>query len=111
LTGYQRSSSIYHDGFDYIEKLTKLDLITRRYDNVLLALPTLKKHQRRNKDGSIINTPDPEHGDKWTSLENELYQWRRELLQQECEETKNYCESRINRINDQMRRRGYDPEI
>tara|TARA_B100000965_G_scaffold335191_1_gene300939 strand:+ start:217 stop:384 length:168 start_codon:yes stop_codon:yes gene_type:complete len=39
--------------------LTQLDLITQRYDNVLLALPTLKKHQRRNKDGSIINIPDP----------------------------------------------------
>jgi len=31
-----------------LKKLTQLDLITRRYDNVLLALPTLKKHQRRN---------------------------------------------------------------
>ena len=54
--------------------MTQLDLITQRYDNVLLALPTLKKHQRRNKDGSIINMPDPEQGDRWTSLENELHQ-------------------------------------
>ena len=90
--------------------MTQLDLITLRYDNVLLALPTLKKHQRRNKDGSIINIPDPEHGDRWTSLENELHQWIRELDQQKDKETKKYCESRIARIKDQIRKRGYDPE-
>ena len=93
-----------------MEKLTQLDLITQRYDNVLLALPTLKKHQRRNKDGSIISIPDPEQGDRWTSLENELHQWIRELDQQEDEGTKKYCESRITRIKDQMRKRGYFPE-
>ena len=90
--------------------MTQLDLITQRYDNVLLALPTLKKHQRRNKDGSIINIPDLEQGDRWTSLENELHQWIRELDQQKDKETKKYCESRIIRIKDQMRKRGYDPE-
>ena len=90
--------------------MTQLDLITKRYDNVLLALPTLKKHQRRNKDGSIINIPDPEQGDRWTSLENELHQWIRELDLQEEKETKKYCESRITRIKDQMRKRGYVPE-
>ena len=90
--------------------MTQLDLITQRYDNVLLALPTLKKHQRRNKDGSIINIPDPDHGDRWTSLENELHQWIRELDQQDDKETKKYCESRIARIKDQIRKRGYDPE-
>ena len=90
--------------------MTQLDLITQRYDNVLLALPTLKKHQRRNKDGSIINIPSSEQGDRWTSLENELHQWTRELDQQNDEETKRYCENRIKRINDQMRKRGYDPE-
>ena len=90
--------------------MTQLDLITKRYDNVLLALPTLKKHQRRNKDGSIINIPDPEQGDRWTSLENELNQWIRELDLQEDIETKKYCESRITRIKDQMRKRGYVPE-
>ena len=90
--------------------MTQLDLITQRYDNVLLALPTLKKHQRRNKDGSIINMPDPEQGDRWTSLENELHQWRRELDQQKDKEIKKYCESRITRIKDQIRKRGYDPE-
>ena len=90
--------------------MTQLDLITNRYDNVLLALPTLKKHQRRNKDGSIINISDPEQGDRWTSLENELHQWIRELNQQKDKETKKYCESRIARIKDQIRKRGYDPE-
>ena len=90
--------------------MTQLDLITLRYDNVLLALPTLKKHQRRNQDGSIINIPDPEHGDRWTSLENELHQWIRELDLNEDEKTKRYCESRITRIKDQMKKRGYDPE-
>ena len=90
--------------------MTQLDLITKRYDNVLLALPTLKKHQRRNKDGSIINFPDPEQGDRWTSLENELHQWIREIDLQEDKETKKYCESRITRIKDQMRKRGYVPE-
>ena len=90
--------------------MTQLDLITQRYDNVLLALPTLRKHQRRNKDGSIIHMPDPEKGDSWTSLENELYQWIREIEQQEEKETKKYCESRIARIKDQMRKRVYDPE-
>ena len=111
MTSYQRSSSHYHDGFkNALEKLTQLDLITQRYDNLLLALPTLKKHQRRNKDGSIINIRDTEQGDRWTSLENELHQWIRELDQKENEETKKYCESRISRIKDQMRKRGYDPE-
>tara|TARA_B100001996_G_scaffold196775_1_gene150753 strand:+ start:650 stop:940 length:291 start_codon:yes stop_codon:yes gene_type:complete len=90
--------------------LTQLDLITQRYDNVLLALPTLKKHQRRNKDGSIINVPDPDMGDSWTSLENELHQWTSELDRQEEEETKKYCKNRIKRIDAQMRRRGYNPE-
>ena len=90
--------------------MTLLDLITKRYDNVLLALPTLKKHQRRNKDGSIINIPDPDQGDRWTSLENELYQWIRELDQQEDKETKKYCESRITRIKVQMKKRGYELE-
>ena len=90
--------------------MTPLDLITQRYDNVLLALPPLKKHQRRNKDGSIINIPDPEHGDRWSSLENELHQWIRELDQQEDKQTKKYCESRITRIKDQMRKRGYVPQ-
>ena len=80
MTSYQRSSSHYHDGFkNALEKLTQLDLITQRYDNLLIALPTLKKHQRRNIDGSIINISDPEHGDRWTSLENELHQCIREL--------------------------------
>ena len=90
--------------------MTQLNLITQRYDNVLLALPTLKKHQRRNKDRSIINIPDPEQGDRWTSLENELHQWVRELVQQEDKETKKYCESRITRIKDQIKKRGYDLE-
>ena len=90
--------------------MTKLDLITRRYDNILLALPTLKKHQRRNKDGSIINTPDPEKGDNWTSLENELNQWQKELGKEEDEDTKKYCVIRIKRITDQIKRRGYNPE-
>ena len=90
--------------------MTQLDLITQRYDNVLLALPTLKKHQRRNKEGSIINIPDPDQGDRWTSLENELHQWIRELDQQKDKETKKYCESRITRIKDLMRKRGYAPE-
>jgi len=93
-----------------LEKLTQLDLITQRYDNLLLALPTLKKHQRRNKNGSIINIPDPEQGDRWTSLENELYQWIRELDQQEDEGTKKYCEGRITRIKDQIKKRGYELE-
>ena len=56
-----------------MEKLTQLDLLTMRYDNLLLAPPMLKKHQRRNKDGGIINTLNPEQGDRWTSLENELH--------------------------------------
>ena len=86
------------------------DLITQRYDNVLLALPTLKKHQRRNKDGSIINIPDPALGDCWTSLENELNQWRKEIDRQDDDETKIYCECRIKRINEQIKKRGYDPE-
>ena len=73
-----------------IEKLTQLELITKRYDNLHLALPTLKKHQRRNKNGSIIITPDHEQEDSWTSLENELHQWIRELDQQEDEGTKKY---------------------
>ena len=89
--------------------MTQLDLITQRYDNVLLTLPTLKKHQRRNKDGSIINIPDPDQGDRWTSLENELHQWRRELDQQDDKETTKYCESRIARIKDHMNKRGYEP--
>ena len=75
--------------------MTQLDLITRRYDNVLIALPTLKKHQRRNKDGSIIHIPDPEQGDNWTSLENELHQWQAELGHSKVKETKKYCEGRI----------------
>ena len=90
--------------------MTQLDLITQRYDNVLLALPTLKKHQRRNKDGSIINITDLDQDDRWTSLKNELHQWIRELDIDEDEETKRYCESRISRIKDQIKKRGYDPE-
>tara|TARA_B100000579_G_C22670134_1_gene775222 strand:- start:214 stop:522 length:309 start_codon:yes stop_codon:yes gene_type:complete len=93
-----------------LEKLIQLDLITQRYDNLLIALPTLKKHQRRNKNGSVMNIPDPKQGDPWTSLENELHQWRREIDYQEDEETKKYCENRISRIKEQMRKRGYDPK-
>ena len=55
--------------------------------------------------------PDHKQGDSQTSLENELFQWTREVNQQENKETKKYCESRIIRIKDQMRKRGYDPEI
>ena len=90
--------------------MTQLDLITQRYDNVLLALPTLKKHQRRNKDGSIINIPDPEQGDSLTSSQNEPHQLIRKLDQQEDKETKKYCQSRITRIKDQIRKRGYEPD-
>ena len=54
--------------------------------------------------------PDPQQGDHWKSLENELHQWIRELDQQEDKENKRYCESRITRIKDQMRKRVYDPE-
>ena len=90
--------------------MNQLELITQRYDNILLALPTLKKHQRRNKYGSIINTTDPEQGDNWTSLENELNQWEKELKREVNEETKKYCKSRMNRIKDQMTKRGYAPE-
>ena len=89
--------------------MNPLDLITKRYDNVLLALPTLKKHQRRNKDGTIVNIPDPEQGDNWTSLENELNQWEIELGREVNAETKKYCESRIKRIKDQISKRGYAP--
>ena len=110
MPNYLRSTSFHHDGFkNELEQLTQLDLITQRYDNLLLSLPTLKKHQRRNKYGSIINIPDPDQGDRWTSLENELHQWVRELVQQEDKETKKYCESRITRIKYLVRKRGYDP--
>ena len=71
-----------------MEKLTQLDLITVRDDNPLLSLPTLKRHQRRNKDGSIINIPDPDQGDRWTSLGNELHHWIIKLGQKEDEGTK-----------------------
>ena len=90
--------------------LTQLELITKRYDNLLLALPTLKKHQRRNKDGVIVNIPDPEQGDHWTSLENELHHWIILLDRQENDETQKYCKNRITRIKEQMRKRGFDPE-
>ena len=90
--------------------MNQLEFITQRYDNLLLALPTLKKHQRRNKYGTIINIPDPEQGDNWTSLENELNQWEKELKREVNEETKKYCKSRMNRIKDQMTKRGYGPE-
>jgi hypothetical protein len=63
-----------------------------------------------NKAGSIIHIPDLEQGDGLTSLENELHKWIRELDQQEDKETKKYCESRISRIKDKIRKRGYDPE-
>ena len=91
--------------------MTQLDLVTQRYDNILLALPTLKKHQRRNQDGTLTHMSDLEQGDRWTSLENELYQWIKELDQQEDREIKKFCESRITRIKDQIKRRGYDPEV
>ena len=105
-----RDSYLYHDVFkNTLEKLTQLDSITMRYDNLLLALPTLKKHQRRDKDGSIVNIPDPDKGDRWTSLENELHHWIIKLGQQEDEGTKKYCESRIARIKDHMNKRGYEP--
>ena len=90
--------------------MNQLEFITQRYDNLLLALPTLKKHQRRNKYATIINMPDPEQGDNWTSLENELNQWEKELKREVNEETKKYCKSRMNRIKDQMTKRGYAPE-
>ena len=57
-----------------------------------------------------MNIPDPEQGDRWTSLENELHQWRRALDQLKDKEIKKYCETRITRIKDQIRKRGYDPE-
>jgi len=57
-----------------------------------------------------MNIADPEQGDRWTSLENELHQWIKELNQQKDKETKKYCESRITRIKDQIRKRGYDLE-
>ena len=57
-----------------------------------------------------MNIADPEQGDRWTSLENELHQWIKELNQQKDKETKKYCESRITRITDQIRKRGYDLE-
>ena len=57
-----------------------------------------------------MNIADPEQGDRWTSLENELHQWISELNQQKDKETKKYCESRITRIKDQIRKRGYDLE-
>ena len=57
-----------------------------------------------------MNIPDPEQGDRWTSLENELHQWIRELDQQKDKGIKKYCEGRITRIKDQIRKRGYDPE-
>ena len=57
-----------------------------------------------------MNIADPEQGDRWTSLENELHQWIRELDQQDDKETKKYCEYRIARIKDQIRKRGYDPQ-
>ena len=91
--------------------MTQLDLITRRYDNALLALPTLKKHQRRRYiDGIIINSSDPEPVDNWTSLGNELQHWTRALGKEEDEETKIYCGSRLNRIKNQIRKRVYEPE-
>ena len=36
-----------------------------------------------------MNITDPEQGDRWTSLENELHQWRRELDQQRIKRLKN----------------------
>ena len=70
----------------------------------------LRKHQRRNIDRGIINISDPDHGDRWSSLEIELHQWIRELDLNEDKETKRYCESRVTRIKDQMKNRGYEPE-
>ena len=71
--------------------MTPLDLSTQRYDNVLLAIQTLMKQQIRNKDGGIIITPNHEQGDSWTSLENELNQWRRELERTEVDEAKKFA--------------------
>ena len=57
-----------------------------------------------------MNILDHEQGDRWTSLEKELHHWIRDLDQQKDKETKKYCESRITRIKDQIRKRGYDLE-
>ena len=55
----------------------------------------LKKHQRRNKDGTIINIFDYEQGDNWTRLENELNKRERELRKEDDKETRKYCEKLI----------------
>tara|TARA_Y100001968_G_scaffold64746_1_gene55465 strand:- start:1380 stop:1565 length:186 start_codon:yes stop_codon:yes gene_type:complete len=54
-----------HDGYEKaLEKSTQPHFITMRYDNLLLAIPKLKKHQRRNIDGSIINITDHDQSDR-----------------------------------------------
>ena len=60
----------------------------------------LKKNQRRNKDGTIINIFDYEQGDNWTRLENELNKRKRELRKEDDKETRKYSEKRIKRIKD-----------
>ena len=60
----------------------------------------LKKLQRRNKDGTIINSPVLDQGDNWTRLENELNKRERELRKEDDKETRKYCEKRIKRIKD-----------
>ena len=77
---------------------------------IALALPTLKKHQISNKDESIINTPEYKYEDRLRSLGNDLNQWQRELNLTKVNETKIFCEGRIIRIKDKMKKRGYDPE-
>ena len=76
---------IYLSGWFYenIEKLTQLNFITRRYEITSIELFQRKKNQRRNKDGTIINSPVLDQGDNWTRLENELNKWIRELRREE----------------------------
>ena len=110
MLSYQRSSSIYHDGLKDALKIDPTRFNNTEICQCSFSSSNAEKTSRRNKFGSIINIPDPQQGDRWTSLKNELQHWIRELNQQEDKETKKYCESRITRIKDLMRKRGYHPD-
>tara|TARA_Y100001968_G_C18873526_1_gene488344 strand:+ start:70 stop:381 length:312 start_codon:yes stop_codon:yes gene_type:complete len=91
------------------ETTIERNLLWERYNQLLITLPALRKHQEYCEDGKAIEAGDKGH--HFTSLKQEISQWSGPRNHENCSErVRGFCDKRIEEIKNELKRRGYEPE-
>ncbi len=88
----------------YLDRDMQLNLLYDRWKQLIYTLPSKREHQSENDD--------PDLGHRFLSLEQEISQWGKWISHGGySEKATSFCQKRIDEIKDELKRRGYEPEL